>query len=74
MTPPYAHIPEQVIEAVPRLSDKAVRVAVALGAFANAKGECWPARAALMARSGMRRAYTVRTKIGNYAVYARTSE
>ncbi len=55
----YAHLPEVVVKALPRLSDRAVKVAVALAVYANGDGECWPSRASICETIGTSRAKTV---------------
>jgi len=59
MTPPYAHLPEPVVNAMPKLSDKAVRVAVALGVFMDGAGECFPSRDQIRQRCGLACLYSV---------------
>ena len=61
---PYAHLPASVVAALPKLSNKAVRVAVALGVFMDRAGECFPSRERIMQRSGLRRPWSVSRAIG----------
>lgn len=67
MTPPYGILPDPVIAALPKLSDKAVRVAAALSGFMNGSGECWPSVAALIERSGLRKRQTVADAVAELA-------
>ena len=53
MRPGSAIIPPEVVEAMPTLSGAAVKVAVAIAAFANGEGRAWPRRATLMAKAGV---------------------
>jgi hypothetical protein len=51
---PYSLVPVSVVAVLADLSPSAVRLAVALGAFADRNGRGWASRKALMKRSGVR--------------------
>jgi hypothetical protein len=59
MTPPYAHIPEEVVDAWPKLSPSAKALAVALAAHMDKAGQCWPSVPVLRERSGLRKPQTI---------------
>jgi hypothetical protein len=50
----FSILPAAVVEALPRLSHGAVRLAAALGRFADGEGRCFPSVKALMAAGGIR--------------------
>ena len=57
--PRYAYIPAEILEALPEMSGKACKIAVALAVFMNKQGKCWPSSKTLMETSGIRRRQSV---------------
>ena len=55
----YAYLPPAVVDALPGLTPSAARIAVAVASFMGKSGECWPSRAALSQRSGVRKPHTI---------------
>ena len=57
--PRYAYMPAEIIEALPEMSGKACKIAVALAVFMDKQGKCWPSSRTLMETSGIRRRQSV---------------
>lgn len=63
MTPPYAHLPEHVVKALPKLTGKAARVLIAVASFMDRRGECRPGIETIGERAGIARRNTVSAAI-----------
>ena len=63
MTPPYAHLPEHVVKALPKLTGKAARVLIAVASFMDRRGECRPGIETIGERAGIAQRNTVSAAI-----------
>ena len=55
----YAYMPAEIIEALPGMSGKACKIAMALAVFMDKQGKCWPSNRTLMGTSGIMRRQSV---------------